>query len=110
MAYPIHSVLSMSFEKFSKCDILEELGESGFKLTIEYRMEAAKGRQQLGGGAGPAGGASHRAGPPGPIPNQMTPQELHEAQSPQDQFSPDEPENHQGGKYGSDISGCIKYI
>lgn len=35
--------------------------------------------------------------PPTISPHQMTPQELHEAQSPQDQFSPDHAENQQGG-------------
>lgn len=59
-------------------------------------MEAARGRQQLGGTAG-AAGANNRGGQPSAIPNQMTPQELHEAQNPQDQFSPDVQENHQGG-------------
>jgi hypothetical protein len=57
-------------------------------------MEAMKGRQQLGGGAG---SNNNRAVSPSVRPHQMTPQELHEAQSPQDQFSPDETESQQGG-------------
>ncbi|KAG2198087.1 hypothetical protein INT47_011922 [Mucor saturninus] len=55
-------------------------------VVREVQIEAMKGRQSGGGGA-----------PPTISPHQMTPQELHEAQSPQDQFSPDHVENQQGG-------------
>lgn len=60
-----------------------------------FRMETMKGRQP--GGAPPRGGA------PTITPHQMTPQELHEAQSPQDQFSPDNAEYQQGGGNSGNI-------
>lgn len=59
-----------------------------------YRLEAMKGRQGINGPN--ASGGSHATGPT-MRPHQMTPQELHEAQSPQDQFSPDLNENTSGG-------------
>jgi hypothetical protein len=52
-----------------------------------------KGRQ---GALGPTNN-SRQENAPSMRPHQMTPQELHEAQSPQDQFSPDINENISGG-------------
>lgn len=61
-------------------------------------METMKERQ--------AGGA-----PPAIRSQQMTSQELHEAQSPQDQFSPDHAENQQGGgKSGKGYYSVQKYV
>ncbi|KAL9548478.1 hypothetical protein MBANPS3_005664 [Mucor bainieri] len=54
-----------------------------------------KGRQGVNGPN--AGGASSHATGPTIRPHPMTQQELHEAQSPQDQFSPDMNENTSGG-------------
>lgn len=50
-----------------------------------------KGRQ---GAVGPNN--NQHGNPPSMRPHQMTPQELHEAQNPQDQFSPDINENTSG--------------
>lgn len=57
-------------------------------------MEAMKGRQQQG--QGQAGGNNR----PTVRPQQMTPQEIHESQSPQDDFSPDEAESGKKEKNG----------
>ncbi|KAK4512105.1 uncharacterized protein ATC70_013348 [Mucor velutinosus] len=58
-----------------------------------------KGRQGINGPN--ANGGNHPTGPT-IRPHQMTPQELHEAQSPQDQFSPDMNENTSGdGVWGN---------
>lgn len=53
-----------------------------------------KGRQGINGPNQGGGGGGNAV--PTIRPHQMTPQELHEAQSPQDQFSPDINENTSG--------------
>lgn len=62
------------------------------------RLEAMKGRQGINGpnAASSSSGGNHSSAGPTIRPHQMTPQELHEAQSPQDQFSPDMNENTSG--------------
>ncbi|KAL7324416.1 hypothetical protein PS15p_209610 [Mucor circinelloides] len=68
-------------------------------VVREVQLEAMKGRQGVNGPNASAG--SHSTAPT-MRPHQMTPQELHEAQSPQDQFSPDMNENTSGdGVWGN---------
>ncbi|KAG2213599.1 hypothetical protein INT46_002751 [Mucor plumbeus] len=61
--------------------------------TLPNPQQAMKGRQGVNGHNQGGGNAA-----PTIRPHQMTPQELHEAQSPQDQFSPDINENTSGDR------------
>lgn len=58
----------------------------------EYRVEAMKGRQQVGNAV-----PDNRGGQPTFKPQRMSPQEIHESQSQIDEFSPENAEYQQGG-------------